>query len=354
MTTTVHQYIERSSGKVRDERLYSDRLIRFIYSTVRERTPFFFRALTGAAWTQFLGLMNYDLHLGAKLTGNMKFIKQLGVDLSECVELAESLDTARKVFERKIRYWDCRPLEEDEAAIVSPADSRVLLGSFRDTSALFIKEKFFTFDELLGDRAMWQDRFRGGDFAVFRLTPDKYHYNHMPVAGVVRDLYEIDGNYHSCNPGAVVELITPYSKNKRVVTIIDTDVPGGTQCGLVAMIEVVAMMIGRIKQCYSETRYENPCDITPGMFLRKGLPKSLYQPGSSTDVLLFEHGRITFASDLLENMGAQVQSRFSRGFVQPLVETDIALRSLVARRNDAAWDRTTTSTSITTHYTGAP
>ena len=339
MATPTHQYIERATGEVRDERLYSDRLIRFIYSTVRERAPYFFRALTGSSWTNLLGRINYDMRLGTRLSGNMKFIEELGVDLSECVEDPQSLDTARKIFERKIRYWDCRPMDEDEAIIVSPADSRVLLGSFRDTGALFIKEKFFAFDELLGDRRNWCDPLLGGDYAVFRLTPDKYHYNHMPVAGVVRDLYEIEGSYHSCNPGAVVQLITPYSKNKRVVTIIDTDVPGGTQCGIVAMIEVVAMMIGRIKQCYSEQRYDSPIDIAPGMFLRKGAPKSLYQPGSSTDVLLFERGRVTFAPDLLKNMNAPVQSRFSQGFVQPLVETDVALRSYIATRTHRISER---------------
>jgi phosphatidylserine decarboxylase len=44
-------------------------------------------------------------------------------------------------------------------------------------------------------------------------------------------------------------MVRPYSKNKRVVTIIDTDVEGGTGIGLVAMIEVVALMIGDIVQC---------------------------------------------------------------------------------------------------------
>ena len=131
----------------------------------------------------------------------------------------------------------------------------------------------------------------GGDFAVFRLTPDKYHYNHTPVAGIVADIYEIAGGYHSCNPGAVVEIVTPYSKNKRVVTIIDTDVPDGTGVGLVAMVEVVALMIGEIVQCYSTERYDNPQPVTKGMFLAKGRPKSLYRPGSSTDVLIFQQGQ---------------------------------------------------------------
>ncbi len=330
MSMTLHQYIERSTGQVRDEQLYSDRLINFIYSTVRERAPFLFRALTGPAWTNLLGKVNYDLRLGARLSGNMKFIRQLGVDLSECLDTPESLDTARKIFERKIRYWDCRPMPAEASAIVSPADSRMLVGSFGDTSSLFIKEKFFTFDELLGDRPAWRSEFVNGDFAVFRLTPDKYHYNHTPVAGVVRDIYEIDGAYHSCNPGAVVSIITPYSKNKRVVTIIDTDVPGGSAIGLVAMIEVVAMMIGQIKQCYSDERYENAVDVRPGLFLKRGQPKSLYQPGSSTDVLVFQRDKIKFAPDIIANMQAPAASRFTSGCGQPLVETEVQVRSWIA------------------------
>ena len=143
--------------------------------------------------------------------------------------------------------------------------------------------------------------FQDGDFAIFRLTPDEYHYNHAPVSGVVVDCYEVDGTYHSCNPGPIISVVTPYSKNKRVVTVIDTDVPGGTQAGLVAMIEIVALMIGAIDQRYSERFYDNPQKMEAGLFVKKGQPKSLYRPGSSTDVLLFQRGRVDFCQDLRLN-----------------------------------------------------
>ena len=218
-------------------------------------------------------------------------------------------------------------------AVVSPADARVLVGSCRETSALFIKDKFFSFDELLGgEQRPWRAAMRDGDFALFRLTPDKYHYNHSPVSGEVADIYEIDGAFNSCNPGAIVTVATPYSKNRRVVTIIDTDVKGGTGVGLVAMIEVVALMIGDIVQCYSEKRYEDPRPVVPRMFLEKGQPKSLYRPGSSTDILVFQRGRVEFAPDLLENQTrTDAISRFSKGFGSPLVETDIRVRAPLGR-----------------------
>ena len=325
-----HQYIERYSGVIVDEKLIADRMVRQLYHGLRENGALLFRLLTSSWASWLLGTANFDRPVLSKRA----FLDSCGIDLSECLDPPESLDTPRKLFERRIRYEEYRPMPGEPDAIVSPADARVLAGSFDDASLLFLKEKFFSFKELLGvDKRAWLRAFEGGDFAVFRLTPDKYHYNHTPVAGRVRDFYAIDGEYHSCNPTAVVSVVTPYSKNKRVVTIIDTDVPGGTGVGLVAMVEVVALMIGDIVQAYSSQGYDTPRRLETGMFLEKGRPKSLYRPGSSTDILIFQPGRIRFADDLLNNMRrTDVSSRFSIGFGKPLVETDIRVRSLLGRR----------------------
>jgi phosphatidylserine decarboxylase len=329
MIAIPHQYVDRETGTIRTEPLYWDRAINWLYTDARERVPALFHALTSGRASKMLAFVNYDLPMNS---GTKRFLNSCGADLSESVERTEQLDTARKVFERRIRYWECRPMPIQPEMVVSPADSRVILGSLHEQSALFIKEKFFDFRELLGDSKQgWISGFTDGDFAIFRLTPDKYHYNHTPVAGVVADLYAVPGGYDSCNPAAVVSAVTPYSKNKRVVTIIDTDVPSGSGVGLVAMIEVVALMIGDIAQAYSETRYENPVSLSKGMFVKKGTPKSLYRPGSSTDVLIFQKGRIRFAKDLVNNLRrVDVQSRFSLGFGRSLVETDVKVRSLIA------------------------
>jgi len=328
----THQYIERSSGKVCDEVLFGDRIIRWLYHPVREKAPQLFHLLTVRRSSKLLGFLNYDLVLSTRINGNGRFVRESGIDPEECLDPPEVLNTARKVFERKICYWLYRPLPEENQAIVSPADARVIVGSLDEVPSLEIKGKFFNFEDLLGrDKPEWLDCFREGDFALFRLTPDKYHYNHTPVAGRIVDCYEIDGSYHSCNPQAIVTEVTPFSKNRRVVTIIDTDVEGGSGVGMVAMLEIVALMIGGIEQCYSSERYDDPQPMKIGMFVEKGAPKSLYKPGSSTDVLLFEPKRIKFAADLLDNRLRQdVKSRFNAGFCRQLVETDIQVRSLLA------------------------
>ena len=333
----AHQYIDSETGEVLTEQLFGDPVIRFVYSELRERMPWMYRAVTASRMSHLLGMLNFETLLGARLSGQRRWLQNNRIDLAECVEPPHRLDTPRKVFERKIRYWETRPMPPGNAVIVSPADSRVLIGSLNDHCLFEIKNKFFEYEELLAaDKPEWLETFRGGNIAIFRLTPEKYHYNHVPVSGTVLDAYDIPGRYHSCNPSAVILLVTPYSKNKRSVTILDTDVPGGTGVGRVAMIEVVALMIGDILQSYSAEGYDDPQPVTPGMFLKKGQPKSLFRPGSSTTVLLFEKGRMQFNPRLLFNQRHPwASSRFSRSFGKPLVETDVKVRSEIG----AAWEK---------------
>jgi phosphatidylserine decarboxylase len=329
---TLHQYIARESGEIKTETLLADRSIDFLYSRVREHAPSMFKALTSGRMSSLLGYLHFNMGLDQKRGIGMELLAKMGADWKECVDSPWTFDTPRKVFERKIRYWELRPMEEDPRIVVSPADAKVLVGSLASTPELFIKEKFFSMEELLGPVREWVKDFVDADFAIFRLTPEKYHYNHLPVSGVVVDIYELEGRYHSCNPAAVMALANLYSKNRRIVTIIDTNVNGGSQVGLVAMIEVVALMIGDIIQCYSSTGYRDPRPVENNMFLEKGNPKSLYRPGSSTDILLFQRGKIRFSTDLINNVRRQdVKSRYSSGLGQPMVETDIKVRSTIGR-----------------------
>lgn len=321
-----HQYVDRCDDALRDEALLGDSLIQRLLPADCERPPYLYRLLTETRWpTRLLGLMRYDLPLPHDWSPPAEF------RLHESVKSPRAFRTPREVFERQIRYWECRPMGDDPAAVVSPADARMVPGSLSPGSALWIKGKFFVLPELLG-RSRWVERFERADYAVFRLTPDKYHHNHCPVSGVVADLFAIDGQFHSCHPSAMVAVCSPLSRNRRVVTILDTDVPGGTGVGMVAMIEVVALMVGDIVQCYSRHRYTRPRPLAPGMFLARGCPKSLFRPGSSTVVLLFEPGRVAFCPDLLRNRSLDAQSILSLGLGQRVVETDVLVRSTVARR----------------------
>ena len=327
----LHQYVERESKKVVTEKFIGDASVQLLYNPLRENSHTLFKALTSKRMSAILAFIHYNIPRLGRGDGEALF-KRVNANWRECVEPLNYFTSFKKVFERQIRYRQQRPMETQPDTVVSPADCRILVGSLKKNTQFFIKEKFFNKDELLGTDSGWCDAFEAGNFCICRLTPDKYHYNHVPVSGVVVDIYSFDGHYHSCNPSATIAIVSIYSKNRRVITIIDTDVEGGSWVGLVAMVEIVALMIGDIQQAYSETRYENPQPITKNMFIKKGAPKSLYRPGSSTDVMIFQAGRIRFANDLLENSQRQdVQSRFTNEHgTQVLVETDIQVRSTIA------------------------
>jgi phosphatidylserine decarboxylase len=335
MRALPHQYVDRSTGAVQNETLLGDRVIFWMYNRLRERPGAMFRALVSGRFSKLLGWFHYDLMRPIHPEHIRRTVCSLKINETEFVKDIQRMNTFRELFERQIRYWECRPMNENQNAIVSPSDARVLVGSFSTDSSLHIKDKLFEYDELLGlHHPEWRALFRGGDFAVFRLTPDKYHYNHMPVSGYIADIYDISGLYHACNPTAAIQAVTPLSKNRRTVSIVDTDVADGTGIGYVAIIEIAALMIGDIVQCYSDERYESPKPISSGMFVRKGQPKSLFRPGSSTTLLIFEKDRIRFSSDLLQNQWRQdVSSRYSIGFGCHLVETDVLVRSDIAAAN---------------------
>lgn len=328
-----HYYIERSTGTPVREKFFSDDLIKFIYDPVRENFSFLFNLLTGSFSSKAAAFFNYDFPLGNEKKRVENLIREMEIDKTEFFLKKNDLLTPRKVFERKIKYWESRPMDKDLSIIVSPSDSRIVTGENSGSSLFPIKNKFFSYTELLSKNSKWSDLFKKGIFAIFRLTPDKYHYNHSPVSGKVVDIYQLDGKYHSCNPYIFSKINKPLCKNKRIVTIIDTDTENGSNIGLVAMVEVAALMIGEIIQCYSSEKYESPVHISKGQFLEKGSPKSRFAPGSSTIVLLFQENKINFDSDLIKNRDRKsIQSRLSNDFKTPLIETDLKVRESIATR----------------------
>ncbi len=324
-----HYYVDRKTGSSIEEQLFGDKTIRYLYSTVRENASFIFNLAVSKHTTKLLSFFNYNKKLSQDTL--KRYISKLNINTEEIYEV-ESIKTLEDLFMRKIRYWEKRPMDSSENIIVSPADSKMVVGSLNENSLIPLKNKFFHLDELLY-KEEWINKFSDGDFAIFRLTPDEYHYNHLPVSGVVEDIYELDGAYHSCNPAATVAVCSPLSKNRRVVTIINTDVPNGSKIGKVAFIEVVAMMIGQIMQAYSEEKYDDPRPLKVGDFAQKGQPKSVYKPGSSTDIVIFEKGKVSFDDDILfHSRRKDLFSRYTLGFGKALVEIKVRVRERIGCR----------------------
>jgi len=188
-------YIDRRSGTVQSERLFRDNLVNFIYSGVRENAGFCFNLITSGRASALLSYLNFDFTFNQNGRKVERFIHELNINMSECLLPPESFKTAKEVFQRQIRYWECRPmlsLPSDSTIVVSPSDSKVLVGALSPDKPLFIKEKFFQYRELLEKEKL---------DAMLIALPDQWHgiiysevankkinvYGEKPICRTIKD-----------------------------------------------------------------------------------------------------------------------------------------------------------------------
>src|SRR4030065_2008199 len=103
-----HQYIERNTRQVNTEQLYGNQAVQFLYSSIREQSPWLFRRLTSARVSRFLSYMNYCGILTDRMKDYLNLQLTLNINAGECVDPPDKMYSLRKIFERKIRYWQCR------------------------------------------------------------------------------------------------------------------------------------------------------------------------------------------------------------------------------------------------------
>jgi phosphatidylserine decarboxylase len=149
--------------------------------------------------------------------------------------------------------------------------------------------------ELLGGDSRWWQRFRGGWYLIFYLSPKDYHRMHSPVGGDVAAYRWIPGDFWPVNDLAA-RLPNVYCDNERVVTYLQS------RGGLIAMVKVAAFGVGHISLAYlgelagdrrvlAQRRLEREYNGTDAPVLRCGEEMAAFGLGS-TVVLLVEPDRV--------------------------------------------------------------
>jgi phosphatidylserine decarboxylase len=162
------------------------------------------------------------------------------VSLDECDE--ERWDSFDSFFTRELREG-ARPVDRDVRAIVSPADGRIdSMGPIDDDSTFLVKGRPYRLGELVGDAEA--KRYRGGQSAVIYLSPRDYHRVHAPVAGTIRRVHSMQGDYFPVNAVGVKHVNNLFAINRRVSICIDT--PASAGLGRVTVVMVAAIVVGRI------------------------------------------------------------------------------------------------------------
>ena len=215
------------------------------------------------------------------------FIKEHNIDMSDYED--REYKSFTDFFTRKIRYGK-RPVDMAPEALISPADSKLLVYEIEKDTTLRIKGRTYTADEILADSEN-AGEFAGGYALVFRLTVDYYHRFCYPDRGCLISRRLIKGKLHTVSPVSKDHKI--YMENTRSVNLLKTE-----NFGTVAYIEVGAMLIGRI--------VDNGTDV-----FEKGQEKGYFEPGGSTVVILVKNVEID--KDIMEQSASGIETKVRYG-----------------------------------------
>ena len=215
------------------------------------------------------------------------FIKEHNIDMSDFED--REYKSFTDFFTRKIRYGK-RPVDMTPGALISPADSKLLVYVIEKDTVMRIKGRTYTADEILGDSENAKE-FAGGYALVFRLTVDDYHRFCYPDKGCLISKRFIKGKLHTVSPVSKNHKI--YMENTRLVNLLKTE-----KFGTIAYIEVGAMLIGRI--------VDNGTDV-----FEKGQEKGYFEPGGSTVIIMVRNVEID--KDIMEQSASGIETKVRYG-----------------------------------------
>ena len=134
---------------------------------------------------------------------------------------------------------DARPMPDDEAALVCPADGTVSqLGAIDDDLLLQAKGHSYTLTNLAGSLAQG---FTDGTFCTIYLAPSDYHRVHLPFAGTLTQTLAIPGALFSVNDSTEQAIPGLFAVNERLVCRFTTSF------GPMLVVLVGAMIVASIE-----------------------------------------------------------------------------------------------------------
>jgi phosphatidylserine decarboxylase len=204
------------------------------------------------------------------------------VTFDDCVQKADfrSFDA---FFTRSLREG-ARSIDADPATVVSPADGRVESMARIDLGGTFlVKGRPYRVEELVGD-AEAAERLQGGAGLVVYLSPRDYHRVHAPVAGAIRRIRSMPGDYYPVNAVGMRHIPNLFCRNRRVAIEIDA----GARLGRVTVVMVVARIVGRITTIGVNDRDVPLGDhlFDPPLFVERGNEIGVFHLGSTAVVLV--------------------------------------------------------------------
>ena len=286
------QYFNRSKGTVETERVYGENWLKLIYDN-----PFGKLLLWAAvkkAW--FSRWYGWRMSQPASKARIRPFIRKYKLDEEEFDSDPEGFRSFNEFFSRKLKP-DARPIEQENAVAVFPADGRHL--GVQDLSAnlgFYVKGQKFDLPKLFQSEEL-AGRFRKGSLIISRLCPVDYHRFHAPVSGKISEARLINGSLFSVNPIALRKRLSVFWENKRYLCMIDSDYHGK-----VAQFIVGATCVGSATFTFSQNQR-----------VKKGDELGYFSFGGSSVLTLFEKDRLRISEDVQQHSQANIETYAKMG-----------------------------------------
>lgn len=271
-------YFDRKSQRVVEEKIYAERVLRFLYSQKPFSNIFLSVLSKLPISSKFIGLWQRMPWTKGLIS---PFVKRYELNTSEFEKPLGEFSSFNDFFIRKLKAG-ARLISANDA--VMPADGCYrFYPNLSDQESIFVKGKGYKLEECLQD-ARLATRFKEGSLVHCTLAPYDYHRFHFPIDCIASAPRLINGPLYSVQPLSIKQNIAYLLENKRKITELQSE-----KFGLVLALEIGATSVGSIVETF-----------TPRQSYKKGYEKGYFSFGGSAILLFFEKGRISFDKDLLE------------------------------------------------------
>lgn len=227
----------------------------------------FFIELTNGKWSSYL-IMKFA-HSKASSFIIPSFAKVYKININEMEKDLTSYNNLHEFFIRKLKK-ESRNNAFRQMEVISPVDAIIEdIGIIAGNKTIHVKGKVYSISEMLGNKEI-VEKYTGGTFIIFYLSPSHYHRIHSPVSGHVTKQWTLGKKSYPVNKWGLKFGKSTLAKNYRTITEVKTQ-----DNQHIAVVKVGAMFINSIVLSHQEEE------------LKKGEEMAYFSFGS-TVILLFE------------------------------------------------------------------
>ncbi|MFC3883003.1 phosphatidylserine decarboxylase [Bacillus songklensis] len=192
------------------------------------------------------------------------------INQSEMADNLKNYENLQQLFIRQLKEG-VRPIDQTLNGVVSPVDAVIEEYGYIDPAKeMKVKGKVYSIEEMVGNDKLLE-KYIGGLFMIFYLSPRDYHRIHSPLSGTITNMWTLGNRSYPVNKWGMKYGKDPLTKNYRKLTELLHPY------GNMLMVKVGAMFINSIERTHE------------GESVTKGDEMAYFTFGS-TVVLLFEKG----------------------------------------------------------------